>query len=42
MLTLFGMGLFGAPHRWSHIPYNDETWQSCTLPKEDPKNIKIT
>ena len=23
----------------SHISYNDETWHSCTLPKEDPKNI---
>ena len=21
----------------SHISYNDETWHSCTLPKEDPK-----
>ena len=34
------MGLFGAPHWWSHISYNDETWQSCTLPKEDPKKYK--
>ena len=24
----------------THIP-NDETWHSCTLPKEDPKNIWI-
>ena len=23
----------------SHISYNDETWHSYTLPKEDPKNI---
>ena len=27
------MGLFGAAHRWGY---------SCTLPKEDPKNIWIT
>ena len=41
------MGVFGAAHRWgggggggkkSHISYIDETWHSCTLPKEDPKN----
>ena len=25
----------------SHISYNDETWHSYTLPKEDPKNIWI-
>ena len=25
----------------THI-YNDETWHSCTLPKENPKNIRIT
>ena len=25
----------------SHIPNNDETWHSYTLPKEDSKNIKI-
>ena len=42
------MGLFGAAHGWegflaflaknlSHISYKDETWQSYTLPKEDPK-----
>ena len=24
------------------IPYNDETWHSYTLPKENPKNIWIT
>ena len=23
----------------SHMSWNDETWHSCTLPKEDPKNI---
>ena len=23
----------------SHISYNDETWHSYTLPKEDPKNL---
>ena len=23
----------------SYISYNDETWHSCTLPKEDPKNM---
>ena len=22
-----------------HISYNDETWHSYTLPKEDPKNV---
>ena len=22
-----------------HISYNDETWHSYTLPKEEPKNI---
>ena len=37
------MGIFGAAHRWaplfSHIFYNDETWHSYALPKEDPKNI---
>ena len=44
------MGLFGAADGWegakgppslkqSHISYNDETWHSYTLPKEDPKNI---
>ena len=26
-------------HKLSHICYNDETWHSYTLPKEDPKNI---
>ena len=50
-LTLFRMGFFGAPHGWmgdkkapppknlSLISYNDETWHSYTLPKEDPKNV---
>ena len=43
------MSLFGAAHGWRgaksplslksvHISYNDETWYSYTLPKEDPKN----
>ena len=35
-LTLFRMGLFGA---FSHISYNDKTWHSYTLPKEDPKTL---
>ena len=26
----------------SHISYNDETWHSYALPKENPKNIWIT
>ena len=26
----------------SHISYNDETWHSYTLPKEDPKNVWVT
>ena len=42
------MGFFSAAHGWGgafleenlrHISYNDETWQSYTLPKEDPKNV---
>ena len=43
------MGLFGAAHEWGgqkapkpkicHTSYNDETWHSYTLAKEDPKNI---
>ena len=36
------MGFFGAAHGWGGlfgISYNDETWHSYTLPKEDPKNI---
>ena len=37
VLTLFRMGIFGAV-----APYNDETWQSYTLPYADPKNIRIT
>ena len=44
------MGLFGAVHGWgakkapiflksiTHS-YNDETWHSYALPKEDPKTI---
>ena len=27
------------PSDLSHISYNDETWRSYTLSKEDPKNI---
>ena len=49
-LTLFRMVFFGAGHGWvgAFLPpslkpvtlsYNDETWHSYTLPKEDPKNI---
>ena len=47
-LTLFRMGFLGLLTdggakgpllKMSHISYNDETWQSCNLPKEDPKNI---
>ena len=35
------MGFFGASHRWRpHISYNDKTWHSYTLPKEDPKMYK--
>ena len=26
----------------SHISYNNETWHTYTLPKEDPKNVEIT
>ena len=44
------MVFFGAAHGWvgAFLPpslkpvtlsYNDETWHSYTLPKEDPKNI---
>ena len=35
------MGFFGAAHGWGgpFWPYNDETWHSYTLPKEDPKNV---
>ena len=45
------MGFFGAAHGWRgglfgfspynlpHKSYNDETWHSYTLPKEDPKNV---
>ena len=29
------------PQNLSHISYNDETLYSCTLPKEDPKNVWI-
>ena len=27
------------PQNLQHISYNDQTWHSYTLPKEDPKNI---
>ena len=30
------------PKNLSHISYNNVTWHSYTLPKEDPKNIRIT
>ena len=44
------MGVLGAAHGWGgqkglpplnlpHISYNDETWYSCILPKEDPQNM---
>ena len=44
------MGVLGAAHGWGgqksppplnlpHISYNDETWYSGILPKEDPKNM---
>ena len=48
-LTLFRTSIFRAAHvcggkkaffpDMSHTFYNDETWHSYTLPKEDPKNI---
>ena len=43
------MGFFGAANGWGvgpppknppHISYNDETWYSYTLPKENPKMYK--
>ena len=30
------------PKSLSHISYINETWHSYTLPKKDPKNIRIT
>ena len=36
-LTLFRMSPL--TQNLSHISYNDKTWQSYTLPKEDPGNI---
>ena len=54
ILILFRMGFFGrlidrgrgkknpSPKNLSHISYNDETSHSYTLPKEDPKTIRIT
>ena len=52
-LILFRMSLFGATHVWGgdknppfhkicHISYNDGTWHTYTLPKENSKNIWIT
>ena len=50
-LTLFGMGLSDAAHRWGGGAENfpspqsvthilqDETWHTYILAKEDPKNI---
>ena len=42
----FRMGLFGAAHRWGRVggrgrSYNDETWHSYTLTKEEPRNLWI-
>ena len=52
ILTLFRMGIFGGAHGWGggrpHLPKICHTYRtmmklgSCTLPKEDPKNIWIT
>ena len=51
ILTLLTMGLFSGlltdwgdqkgspPLNMSYISYNDDTWHSSVLPKEDPKNI---
>ena len=41
------MDFLGAGHGWGgrgggnplHISYNNETWHSYTLPKEDSKNV---
>ena len=53
-LHLFRMSIFRAAHGWgegqkdppswnlSQISYNNETWHSYTLPKEDSKNIWMT
>ena len=47
-ITLFRMGLLGVTHGWGkvppplnlqHVSYNDETWHTYNLLKEDPKNI---
>ena len=46
-LTLFRMGFFGAAHGWGallpkicdNLSYNDESWHSYILHREDPKNI---
>ena len=46
--AIFNRVFFGAAHGWgwgqrnpppSHISYNDKTWHSYALPREDPKNI---
>ena len=34
-----GGGKIPPPKNLSNISYNDYTWHSYTLPKEDPKNI---
>ena len=41
LLALFRMGFFRATHGWwgEEEGGQKETWHSCTLPKEDPKNI---
>ena len=39
LLTLFRVGLFWSPpppQNLPHISCNNETWHSCTLPKEHP------
>ena len=42
----WGCSLLGgkkpSPQNLSRLSYNDETWQSYTLPKENPKNLWIT
>ena len=41
------MGFLGDAHgcggckKVSHISYNDKTWRSYILPKEDPKNVVL-
>ena len=31
--------LVGPPPKMSYMSYNDHTWYSYALPKQDPKNI---